>query len=348
VEFHGIVVAHDVSKRCRKEMGGSGSLMIMSDLKGGGRPFAVGQIDPDKGYVHILDDTSLDILLQTLDTITDFTAYLSKKERLITSGSPVIFAAGEEELLAFYLSKLNEGGEHDFIIPSDVDGFSLSEGFWSKFVQSPERRSQIQADSVSYAWDALIEKFSKHILSGTQYYVSHPGIENQERVLRFLARESRFRRRILANQIIGLIEKTPKSGRTTRLMLPSKPGDPYYLFLLLPRPNSVAYPEYREVRRHLLEMYCMVTKFQFPEAKDIVGIATETGLGEEHRSEDAAYYDASDWTEEEQAEARDHLKALKDWGMLAACRRGTNNGPSANKTRGVFTDRPTQKWVKTL
>jgi hypothetical protein len=33
---------------------------------------------------------------------------------------------------------------------------------------------------------------------------------------------------------------------------------------------------------------------------------------------------------------------------LAACRRGTNNDPSANKTRDVFTDRPTPEWVKTL
>ena len=33
---------------------------------------------------------------------------------------------------------------------------------------------------------------------------------------------------------------------------------------------------------------------------------------------------------------------------LAACRRGTHNGPSANKTRRVFADRPTQKRVKTV
>ncbi len=33
---------------------------------------------------------------------------------------------------------------------------------------------------------------------------------------------------------------------------------------------------------------------------------------------------------------------------LAACRRGTNNGSSTNKTTGVFTTRPSQKWAKTL
>lgn len=155
MEFHRVVVAHDASERCREELGGSGSMMIMSDLKGRGQPFAIGQLDPDKGYVHVLDDTSVDILLGTLDTITDFTAYLSKKERVITNGTPIIFAAGEEELLGFYLSKINAEEEHDFIFPSDVNGFALSEGFWSKFVQSQERQAQIEANQISYAWDAL-------------------------------------------------------------------------------------------------------------------------------------------------------------------------------------------------
>ena len=120
---------------------------------------------------------------------------------------------------------------------------------------------------------------------------------------------------MLAEAIIGLIEKTPELYRATRVVLPSKPGDPYYFFLLLPRIEGVPYPEYREVRRNLLETYCMVTKLQFPEAKDIIGIATETGL-EEDRSEDAVYYDASEWTEEEQAEAREGLRTLEDLGML--------------------------------
>jgi len=86
--FHRIVVAHKVSERCRKELGGSGSLMIDSTLIGaqhyapfqdGDRPFAIGHLDPAKGYVHVLDDTSLAIVMDTLDTITDFVSYLSKK-----------------------------------------------------------------------------------------------------------------------------------------------------------------------------------------------------------------------------------------------------------------------------
>ncbi|MGA7927898.1 MAG: hypothetical protein WCA20_18160, partial [Candidatus Sulfotelmatobacter sp.] len=78
-------------------------------------PFTIGQIDPARGYVHVFDDTTLDILMSTLDTITDFTAYLTKKARFLT-GDRVVHAAGEEELLAAYLRNLNDSGEHDFVV----------------------------------------------------------------------------------------------------------------------------------------------------------------------------------------------------------------------------------------
>ena len=78
--FHRIVVAHDSSHRCRREFnGGSGSLMISTAITGtahyeanprGIQPFTVGDLNPEKGYVHVLDDTSLEIVLGSLDTIT--------------------------------------------------------------------------------------------------------------------------------------------------------------------------------------------------------------------------------------------------------------------------------------
>ncbi len=37
-------------------------------------PFAVGQVDPAIGFMHVLDDTSLEIVMSTLDTITRISA----------------------------------------------------------------------------------------------------------------------------------------------------------------------------------------------------------------------------------------------------------------------------------
>jgi hypothetical protein len=310
VRFHRILVAHGASERCHQELGGSGSLMIhsstvgkdhLSKLENGGIPFSVGQIDPKRGYVHIFDDTSLNIVLSTLDTISDFTGYLEKKEKLFDNGI-VVGAAGEEELLAYYLKDLNENGEHDFIIQPGINGIILSEGFWDHFIKSPERQSQIDANIISYSWDALIEKFSFHIMNDTQYIRDPLGARNQEKTVRFLAREPRTRRRMLARSLIELMEKYPKSYKSTRVMVPSKPGDPYYVFLLIPHFDSIPQSEYREARSKLLEAYCMVTKLTFPAATDIVGIATESGT-DEYRSEDALYLDARIWTPDQQIEA---------------------------------------------
>ena len=117
---------------------------------------------------------------------------------------------------------------------------------------------------------------------------------------------------MLARSLLELIRKTPMHHKATRVMLPSQEGDPFYVFLLLPHLKGVQYPEYREVRMKLLEAYCLVTKLEFPDALDIVGIATETGLNK-YRSEDAMYYDASEWGPEDEAEAR---SLQQDLGLL--------------------------------
>jgi hypothetical protein len=243
--YHRIVVAHKVSERCRQELGGSGSLMIVPGIVGtdhysrqnGGAPFSIGQIDPAKGYVHVLDDTSLEVLLNTLDTITDFVRYLTKKEQLIQRGQ-LIAAAGEDDLLAIYLKDLNEHGEYDFVIPSDephkIDGMVIDEGFWEEFTKRPERRAQVEANRISYSWDALIETFNKNILANTQYRASHPSIDSSERIMRFLAREPRTRRRLLAQSLLELIQKTPLTQRATRVLLPSQEGDPFYVVNVRP------------------------------------------------------------------------------------------------------------------
>lgn len=320
--FHRIVVAHESAARCRWEFnGGSGSLMISTSITGnahyeanpeGIQPFTVGDLGPDKGYVHVLDDTTLDIVLSTLDTITDFVEYLTKKEAFVRSNRAVM-AAGEEDLLAFYLSDIDENQQHAFVVSPDVNGVFIDEGHWEDFNRSPQRRAQLETNEVSYAWDALIEQFSKHIIGGTQYYTSHEGINTSEKTIRLLAREGRTRRRMLAMALLGMVGKElPENSKRSRHVPPSRPGDPCYVFLMLWHPESVSYEDFREVRRRLLEYYCMVLKTIYPEAEDIVGIATEDRTAVD-RSEDAVYLDARHWSEELQSEA---LRLQEKFGIL--------------------------------
>jgi hypothetical protein len=287
-KFHRLVVAHDTTGRIRDEIGGSGSFIIAPDIVGNmhfslesqGMPFAIGQIDPHRGYVHVLNDSSLEIVMSTLDTVTDFVSYLTKKERFVMSGR-LVCAAGEEELLGFYLKDINEEGEHDFIFPDDGSRIILDEGFWERFTKSRQRQAQIRSDKISYLWDTLIERFSEHILQGTQYIVTPHGFEDGKRIMRFMAKESRFRRRQLSIALVGAIMTTPSHLRRLRVVKPTKSGEPYYVFLLLPRVDGDTDELYREVRLAFLHDCCFVAKLSFPEAEDIIGIATESGNAED-------------------------------------------------------------------
>jgi hypothetical protein len=140
--------------------------------------------------MSIVSNTGPLIALAKLDTITDFVNYLTRKERFISSGK-LASAAGEEELLAFYLKDINEQQGHDFIIPPAIHDVTIEEGRWEDFCNSPERRAQLAADEVSYGWDALIEAFNTHILAGTQYFSNIPDTD-RDKVMRFL-RENHVR-----------------------------------------------------------------------------------------------------------------------------------------------------------
>ena len=290
--------------------------MLRSDVVGkahSGVPFTIGWVgDPDRGYVHVLDDTTLDIVLKTLDTITDFVWYLDKKEKLFCSGT-VISAAGEEELLGHYLKYLNPDKHHDFVFPPECNAIALVEGLWNKFLTSPERAAQRDADKVSYFWDDLIEKFSYHMMHGTQHFASPAPLEEQERILRFMAREPRTRRRMLARALLDRVSITPGDRNGTRIILASNEGDPVYVFLAMGHPPNISEEEYRTARRELLTSYCVVTKLEHPGTQHIVGIATESGASNVSRSEDAVYFDARNWTDVEEAEAR---RTQRELGLL--------------------------------
>ena len=317
--YHLLVVAHGCEERCKDQFRGSGSLVFNSSLGQSGNqelfstPFMVGDLDSSRTFVHILSKTTLDILLQTLDTISDFTMYLQKKEKFVRSMKAVI-VPGEEELLAFYLGKINNEGEHDFIV-NECNAFILEEGFWEDYCASPQRQEQLIQDKISYGWDKLIEQFSTHAINATQYFANHLDLSDTEKGLRLMARESRVKRRLIMKGLVDLFTNTPKGMRRTKYLKPSSPNDTYYVFLCLPQFKNQSYEEYREVRGGFLEACVMVVKYTFPEALDIIGIASEPINNDLYSSEDLLYLDARMWSDELDKEA---ARLQKELGILVS------------------------------
>ena len=320
--FHRVVVAHGAGDRCRQAFGGTGSLMINLDIIGkkhfepfhAVEPFTVGILDPERGVVHVMDDFTLDAALTTIDTVSDLADYFEAKEQLFTSGRRV-WAAGEEELLAPYLKDIDASGRHTFAIPDDVNAVGFQEGAWEDFQRRPERLAQVEANEVSYAWDRLIDKFTKHILEGTQEFASEHAPADMEIALRFMAAENRTERRALSRGLLAAMKRGREHDRFTRVVLidtsiPGRNRDrerAAYIFLSLKRPPDRSPEEYRLARRKFLMAHLMVLRGQNPAAKHIVGIATgplpEPGSGEDWYGEDLAYLDGTGWDETLQAEA---------------------------------------------
>lgn len=301
--IHLVLVAHGASAACVETYQGSGSLIIDNIIKGTENhtePFKVGDIDPDKTFIHILDDFSLDILLETRDTISDFTNYLKKREQLLRL-SVRIYSPGEEEMLGHYLEEMNEDGEHDFVLPaSDKPGYAFRVGIWENFKTHHLRLSQIEADKISYFWDELIERFNRHTINDTQYFVTDGGYTDAEKAIRFLAQENRFNRRMLAASLIEMIQTTPKHLKKIRVANASR-NNLYFVTLLfpyLPEYYQNNYDLYRELRRFYLTATVQVIRLQNPEAEHVVGIAMESGLKPTNSSEDLVYFDCSGWNDQ--------------------------------------------------
>ena len=179
---------------------------------------------------HVFEEIALDAVLSTLDTISDFCEYLRKREAFFRRG-PEIIAAGEEELLGYYLWKTrSDGGGHDFVIEDGATHVAIDESFWSSWTESRQRRAKMEADKPSYYWDRLIEKFTFHMINGTSVPTiirSEEGTRGHEISVRWMAREPRVRRRMLAQALIEVMNTTAPGQLRRRLLLPSHDGDPF-------------------------------------------------------------------------------------------------------------------------
>ncbi len=232
-----------------------------------------------KGLVHVLDEDSLNVLLAELDTIADFTGYLLKKEELHGRVSQLVIEGGEKELLAVYLFNNRE-------FPNDADTIVVQQGHWDNLIMRPEYRAKKREDQVSYFWDSLIETLSESV--GFDEFGPPQELEEVERVVRTMASENRFSRRILAGSF-----REWHVGAISRSRLQGAPSGVVYVFLARPQD----FP--REERRTELQARCFIARGLHPDSSAIIGLATEE-YGSKGFSFDAVYLHMPEWTQESQ------------------------------------------------
>lgn len=238
-----------------------------------------------KGFVHIFDEVSLDIIMNELDTISDFVKYLIDKESLYYSGAKTFFNGGEEDLLALYL-------HNGKTFPGSYDLIVIDDNLWSEFTKKKEYQAKKETDKVSYVWDRLIEIFCNDFLKeGLEFGNS---LTEVEKVTRVMARGDRFYRRILGKAFMEFIELARQQKIRSRAV-PS-PSGILYVFLACP------HGEDRKYRVAQLTGRCFVKRGLNSGCTTIIGIATEQYEIGKGFSLDAVYLSKDTWTPEDQAQ----------------------------------------------
>ena len=249
----------------------------------------IGDVDPSGSFIHVLDDGSLDIVMRELDTITDFTDYLEKKATFIRSGR-LAAAHAEEDLLAYYSIRINGTGAHDFTHPDErewrpAEQIAIDGTHYNDLIMNPQYAAKKEADTISYAWDALINNFTEHMLAGTSLA---PGweeydLKKSERAVREMALQCRFERRGHGEAIMGALAEGKRHQLFQRAMIPregSRARSTGFFLLTAKYDRSFFEPKggydvYRQFRAGVTELYAKGLLLRYDYLERVVGIAME-------------------------------------------------------------------------
>jgi len=260
--------------------------------------------DFGKGFVHVLDERSLDVLLGELDTISDFVKYLLDKETFYRAGKLTIFGGGgEEDLLALYLVN-----NHKFL--EDPTVIVLDDDVWEGFKNSTQVKAKKELDRVSYVWDEIIEELHQTYLQSNFItdvpYASHE-LSDIEKAVRVMAREVRQSRRALSTSLVDFLQNS-RSQKLKSRVAGSPAQDVLYVFLVSD------YDAHRQANMAELLGRCVVARGLTQDRTKVVGIGAEFSRHIEGSATTVCFLDVPEWTVEWQ-EKMDYLQ--REFGYFA-------------------------------
>ncbi|WP_155274299.1 hypothetical protein [Pseudomonas chlororaphis] len=317
--FHLIAITRGSAEACEKHYPGSrGSHMINTVVDHGAypdMPFTTGPLDPNKEFVHVFDELSLEVLMSEMSTIADFIDYIVARKKLLLSRETMVVSAGEEQLIAAFLTHSGEDDINSFLPRGEqAPGIvTFDETLYPALLARPEYKAMHAENEKSHFWDYLIEKF---INIGDPSLIDlglSPENHDTERALRAMASESRFMRRELVANIFELMERAryESPSRRARTLTTKQSPDILYIFLLCSKLADQTYEEYRKLRAGMLYAYAQCAKLKFEKAVTIIA------LGFDHPnktysggSEDLCVFICDEYSQEERARVEDLRERL--------------------------------------
>lgn len=315
--LHLIAVTRGSFDACAEHFHGSiGTHQINTRITGAehySHPFTLGIVEPSKHFIHVWDEFSLEVVMDEMDTITDFVDYLNARTELLNDPALDVIATGEEQLVAAYL--LNGGSEGRSFLPSGdkPDLVFFDESHYEGLKQRPEYIEKRRLDKLSKSWDEIIEQFIQLGDPAIVHAEYQQPSSDTEQALRLIASESRFRRRMLVDSLSEMLNAAQhKPGeRRARVVTTRQHPDIVYIFLTTPKVKNETYDEYRRHRVAMLHAYCRCAKLKFPEGEKFIGLGIDHPIRDyKGGSEDLFVFICKEFTQEARAEAEDYRKKL--------------------------------------
>lgn len=249
----------------------------------GDSPFHLRSINVKGQFVHTFTRKFTEIILNELDTISDFTKYLKDVEGFHKKSKSIIVGGGEEELLGYYIK---HNRNFDEILKHPVNGLYVEKGNWEDLIGRKEYEAKQRENRISYCWDYLID-------------ICHTGDSPEyELIAREMASHNRFERRILAHAFMEAYEKADsikeKGSWGWRRAVTS--NGITYCFLFRGYSGD---KNQRELRKKLLGAFCFIARGQFIKNTKVVGIATDRHIRPDIAF-DYCYINKPEWTKEDQ------------------------------------------------
>lgn len=238
--------------------------------------------DFGKGFVHVLDELSLEIVLNELDTLSDFISYLEAKE-LYFKVEREFITKGEEDLLAVYLQNGRK-------FPENYDVVITNGDLWKEFINREDYKAKAKEDKISYVWDRIIEELYNDCRNNK--LINQTSLTNFEKALRVMAKENRFSRRILSKTFLEFIGCYGEQSSRSKMIVSEL--NTVYVFLVMTFDE-----EDREVRMGELIARCFVAKGLNKNTEVVIGIATEEYRKGRGHSYDICYLEKPRWTKED-------------------------------------------------
>ncbi|TIM51527.1 MAG: hypothetical protein E5Y69_05030 [Mesorhizobium sp.] len=157
-------------------------------------------------------------------------------------------------------------------------------------------------------WDRLIEHLTGHYLAETLEFGNDLAMLDYERIVRIMAGETRFFRRILSSHILDRADRARRHAIST-LLESGQPDVNYVLYIGKGAPRA-EYPAYREDRGLVLRSRCIAAKAVKPDKRYIVGMALDA-RGVEGSSEDFLLMDTRAWSAEAISKAEQLRQELR-------------------------------------